>query len=182
MNEIYVSDLTFRFEIFSAIVPCEFRFVAVFVHVSVILGCSIKFGLVIAFVSSVLFLSGAFRDSSTNKEPYFTFNSACSERMLIRYCSSYTSSVVASSTGFLLKKSVNFKLLPAMCCIAISKCASRSNHLVSLALYCRLHRFLLINDSNAWWSVYKKFFFPYKQNRNFSKPHTTANNSNSPIE
>ena len=79
----------------------------------------------------------------------FMFNSARSERMLITYCSSYTSSVAASSTGFLLKKSVNFKLLPAICGIAISKCASRSNHLVSLALYCRLHRFILINGSNV---------------------------------
>ena len=97
---------------------------------------------------------GAFRDCSTNSDPYLIFNSACSEMMLITYCSSFTSSVVAFSTGFLLKISVYFRLLPVMCCIAISKCTSRSNHLVSLALYCRLHQFLSINSSSVWWSVY----------------------------
>ena len=112
------------------------------------------------FFSVLFVLSGAFCDWSANSVPYFTFNSSCSERMLITYCSSYTSSFVAFSTGFMLIKSVNFKLLPVTCWIAISKCASRSNHLVSLALYCLLHRFLLIKGSRAWWSVYKKTFFP----------------------
>ena len=102
------------------------------------------------FVSLVLFLFGAFCDWSTKNGPYLMFNSACSGRKLITYCSSYTSSVVAFFTGFLLRMSVNFRVLPAISCIALSKCASRPNHLVSLALYCRLHRFFLFNGSSAW--------------------------------
>ena len=85
------------------------------------------------FVSFLLFLSGAFLDWSMNSDPYLMFVLACSERMLITYFLSYTFSVVAFLSGFLLIKSISFRLLPAMCCIATSKCASRSNHLISLA-------------------------------------------------
>ena len=133
------------------------------------------------FVSFVLVLAGALFDWSTTSESYLMFNSPCPERMLITCCSSYRSSVTAFSTGFLVRKLVNFKLLPAMCCIALSKCASRSNHLVSLALYCPLHRFLSTNGSSALGLCIKRLSFRMSKTE-FSKPHKTANYSSSPIE
>ena len=87
----------------------------------VIANALLRFDWLSLSVSFVLILFGAFCDLSTNGDPFLMFNLACSERMIITYCSSYTSSVVAFSTGFLLKKSVNFRSLPAMRCIAISK-------------------------------------------------------------
>ena len=80
---------------------------------------------------------------------FFEFTSACSVRIYITYCSSYMFLVVAPSTGFRLKKLVKFKLLPAMCCIEMTKCANRSNHLVRLALYCLFYLCRLIRGSNA---------------------------------
>ena len=108
--------------------------------------------------SPVILLFGVHCDWFEKILPYFKFSSACSVRMFITYCSAYMFSIATPSTGFRLRKSVNFKLLPAMCCIEISNCANRSNHLVSLALYCLLHLFRLISGSSAWWSVYKNTF------------------------
>ena len=70
----------------------------------------------------------------------------------------YTFSAAAPSTGVLLRKSVSFSVLTAMCCFAVSKCANRSNPLVSLPLYCSLHLFLLISYFRAWWPVYRNTF------------------------
>ena len=94
--------------------------------------------------------------------PYFKFNLVCSVRKFITFCSSCMFSVVPPSTGLWLMKLVNFKLLPAICCIEMLKYATRSNHLVSLALYCLLHLFRLISGSKACWLVYKNTFFPYE--------------------
>ena len=51
-------------------------------------------------------------DWLTNSGPYFAFNPAYSDNMLITYSSSRFSFDVAPATGFLLQKLVNFRLPP----------------------------------------------------------------------
>ena len=103
--------------------------------------------------------------------------------MVITYCSSYTSLLVAFSTRFLLRKLVNFKWLPAICWMAISKCPSPSYHLVSLAMFCLLHRFFFQGFKRLVVAIFfKKNILSVKKNRNFANLQTTASSSNSPIE
>ena len=82
-------------------------------------------------------------DCSANSGPYFNFSFACWHSITITYSSAFSSSGVATSTGLQLKYSVVFKLLPAICCIAISKCAFRSNQRGIFAVYCLFHQYCL---------------------------------------
>ena len=71
---------------------------------------SLRFGWLWNFISVVFYISVAFCYLLAKCEPYLMFNSACSEKTLFTFCSSYASSVVVSPSGFLLRTSINFKL------------------------------------------------------------------------
>ena len=109
------------------------------------------FDWLINLFSCVFTLFDLFCDSLTKMlhATYFDYNLACPSRIFITCCSLHTFSVEAPSTGRLLRKSVSFRLLPAIFCIAMSKCASRPKQLVNLALYCLLHQFPSISGSRA---------------------------------
>ena len=63
--------------------------------------------------------------------------------------------VDAVSTRCPRKLSLNFKLVPAVCDLDESNCANLSSHLVKRALFCRYAQLQLINDSTAWWLLYR---------------------------
>ena len=87
---------------------------------NVLFGCDWFFSRSVSFRFRFRFFSVSVvlvSDRLSNTQPFFTFSSASSVKMLITHCSSYLSSIAAPPTEFLLRKLVNFpipKLLRAI--------------------------------------------------------------------